>query len=291
MNNAQLMTIPEVHSFEQIIKRAEEKSSVRPPRAVLIDDSDADMVKAFEKATAAKLIEPVALADADDPGKTVMAAIGMAVGDKIDLIIKGGFPHIGFLKILVGRDHSFVQKGKLISHVGVFEAERYSKLLLVTDAGVTVQPDLKQKLVLVQNAVEFAGRIGIEMPRVAFLAAVEIIYPQMPVTTDAAIAAKMSDRKQIRGCYVDGPLSFDVAVDMAAAHSKGIRDSEVAGQADILIAPTIETAHGIYTAMSLYSKAMVGGVIVGGRVPVAIASRSDSMDNKYRSIVLSALAS
>ena len=290
MDKTAQMTIPDVHSFEQIVARAKEKSATKPARAVLVDTSDAEMVSAFEKAAGEKLIEPVSIAETKDANKVATVALQMAAGGEVDLIVKGGFPHIEFLRQMLDRTVPFVGRGKLVSHIGVIDTKKYGKLLFITDAGLTVQPDLKQKLVLIQNAAGFAAKIGVEMPRVALLAAVEVIYPQMPVTTDAAILAKMSERKQIKGCLVDGPLSFDVAIDMAAAHSKGITSSEVAGQADILVASTIETAHGIYTAMSLYGKAEIGGVVVGGKVPVALASRSDSASNKYRSIALAILA-
>ena len=124
----------------------------------------------------------------------------------------------------------------------------------------------------------------------AILAAVEVIYPQMTATMDAAIISKMSDRGQIKGAYIDGPLSFDCAVDMFAAESKGLKESKVAGQADIMLSPNIETANAVYRAMAFYGGAQIGGILVGGCVPVALGTRSDSLETKFNSIVLGVMA-
>ena len=159
-----------------------------------------------------------------------------------------------------------------------------------------MEPGLKCKLALINNAVAFAGKVGLDLPRVALIAAVEVVYTQMQVTMDAAVIAKMGERKQIEGAFVDGPLSFDVAISTEVAHSKGIAEakgitnSPVAGQADILIAPNIETANGIYKAVGLYGKAEVGGVICGGKTPVILSSRSETVKNRLNSIVLGVIS-
>lgn len=307
------MVIPDVHSFDQILHQAREKASQKRPRAALVVPSDIDMLKAFAKAARDGLVDPTVIGDEEllkknagehsldlsdykiidmnQPDMAVATAAQMAAKGGIDLIVKGRMANDDFLKLLFARELSFFSRKKTACHIGVIKPEKYRKLLFLTDAGVIVEPDLKQKAALIQNIIEFTGLVGINCPRVALLAAVEVVYPQMPVTTDAAVLSKMAERKQIKGAYVDGPLSFDVAIDMSAAHSKGITTSEVAGQADALVAPNIETANGIYTAMSLYGRAEVAGLIYGGRVPVALGSRSDSMENKYRSVVLGVTAS
>lgn len=309
------MVIPEVNSFEKLIERARDKvSSGRKPRTVLVLSSEGAMFRAFARAADNDLIDPIIVGNKSvfsqlisegnislsgarivnipQPEQAVTTVAQMASRGEIDLVVKGGrIPTSDFLKLLFEKNTSFVVKGKTISHILALKAARYEKLLLLTDAGVVIQPDLKQKLALIQNAVTFARRvIGLSWPRVAVLAAVEVIYPQMPVTTDAAILSKMADRGQIKGAFVDGPISFDCAVDMFAARSKGLDKSEVAGQADILLAPNIETAGGIYRAMALYGKAQIGGVLIGGKVPVALGARSDSAETKFHSIVLGVLA-
>lgn len=309
------MVIPEVNSFEKLIERARDKvSSGRKPRTVLVLSSEGAMFRAFAQAAENDLIDPIIVGNKSvfsqrisesninlsgtrivnipQPEQAVTTVAQMASRGEIDLVVKGGrIPTADFLKLGFERGASFVSGGRTLCHISVIKPERYQKLLLLTDSGVVVQPDLKQKLKLIQNAVTFARRvIGLSSPRVAVLAAVEVIYPQMPVTTDAAILSKMAERGQIKGAFVDGPISFDCAVDMFAARSKGLDKSEVAGQADILLAPNIETAGGIYRAMSLYGKVQIGGVLIGGKAPVALGTRSDSAETKFHSIVLGVLA-
>jgi len=131
----------------------------------------------------------------------------------------------------------------------------------------------------------------LDKPRIAIVAAVEAIYPHMPVTLDAAVLAKMAERGQIKGALVDGPLSYDVAIDMEAARAKGICHSSVAGQADAMVASSMEVANGVYLAMSFCGKCDIGGVIVGGLVPVAANFPSDSLSSRFHSILLALLLS
>ena len=305
------MTIPSIHTFDQIVSLAEAQSIERKPRAALVGLDDPDMFRAFARAAADGLIIPIAFGERDQfekfceenevvgdhihlepvkaPDMPVIAAARLAYENEIDMIVKGRIMTADMLTVLFDLGSYYLSKGHTVSHVAVLQPEAYPKLLLLSDSAVVVQPNLQQKLSLINNMTTVCGAIGITMPRIAMLAAVEVIYPQMPVTMDGAVVAKMADRGQIKGAYVDGPLSFDVAVDMAAALSKGVRNSEVAGQADGMIAPNIEVANGIYKAMSLYGKCQTGGVIVGGRVPIAIGSRVDSEQSKYHSIVLAAL--
>lgn len=312
MTNEYDIAVPEVHSFEQIVEKAALVASKNgPARAAVAVPSDIKTLRAFARAAEKGLIDPCLVGDEklarknagendinidtakfiniNEPEMAVRTAVKMAVAGEIDLLINGRVPAVSFLKHLLEKEASFIAKGSTLSHVGVMRPALYKKLLCITDAAVNMEPDLKTKLAIIANAVRVANVIGIDMPRVAIIAAVEVIYPQMPVTMDAAIISKMAERKQIKGAYVDGPLSFDVAVDMFAAHSKGIKDSMVAGQADILLAPDIATANGVYRAMSLYGNASMGGIVVGGKVPVVLNSRSDSVDSRFHSIALGVL--
>ncbi len=306
-------TIPEVSTFKQILDRAGKMIAQNgKPRAALMVPSDDITLRAFATAADKGLIEPFIIGDealarkkaaalkldfgsanfldVNQPDLAVQAALKMAVSDEVDMLVLGRYPTVDLLAMLLDKSGGFVKKGRILSHVAVIKPSRYKKLLFLTDAAVNMEPDLKIKLALVNNAVEFANTVGVDMPRVAVVAAVEVIYPQMPVTMDAAVISKMADRKQIKGAYVDGPLSFDIAVDLFAAHSKGITDSKVAGQADIILAPNIETANGIYRAMSLYGKSELGGIICGGKVPVIVNSHSDSVETRFNSIMLGSLA-
>lgn len=306
-------TIPPVNSFEHLIERAQQQALTTCPRTALVVPSDPETLKAFSMAAEMRLIEPWLIGDEQlvlrkaaelglnlesatfidirQPDLAVSAALKMAVAGELNLLVKGRMATVDFLQILFDKSLGFVHSGHTVSHVAVIKPTLYPKLLFLTDAAVNVDPDLKCKLALIENAVKLASHVGVKMPRIAMLAAVEVVYPQMPVTMDAAIIAKMADRGQIKGAYVDGPLSFDTAVDMFAAEAKGIKNSPVAGQADILIAPNLETANGVYKAMTLYGRAELGGVILGGRVPVALGSRSDSVENRFKSIALGVLSS
>ena len=307
------MYLPEIRTYEQIVARACDKvaKSTRI-RAAFVAPTDPNMLAACERAAQKGLIEttivgdeaafrklcaeqqvnlsPSRLFDIPDAHKAVQAAAGMAAQGAIDLIIKGKILTPELLSTLFRHDTQFVTKGQIISHVAVMKPERYKKLLMLTDAAVVVELDLQHKLALIANTVQVSKRIGIPNPRIALLAAVEVVYPQMPVTMEAAVISKMAERGQIKEAIIDGPLSFDCAVDMFAAHSKGVKYSPVAGQADALLAPNIETANGIYKAMALYGECEMGGVIVGGKVPIALGSRSDTTTSKFNSIVLGVLA-
>ncbi len=307
------MTLPEIRSFEQIVALARERvNATKKRRAALISPCDPDMLKACEKAMRKGFLDPMIvgdlanfesvnnetqanlkpsqLIDAATPAKAVILAAQMAAKGEIDLIVKGRSQTAEMLAALLSHDAQFVAKGKVMSHVAVMKPERYKKLLMLTDGGVVIAPDLQTKMNLIQNLIKVSKSIGIPNPRIAVLAAVEVVYPTMPVTTEAAILSKMAERGQIKEAYIDGPLSLDVAVDMFAAHSKGVKSSQVAGQADAFLAPNIETANGIYKAMTLYGNCEMAGVIVGGRVPVTIGSRSDNEQSKFNSIALGVLA-
>lgn len=299
-------------SFRQIEKKVKElvKANGRF-KAALPVPSNIESLKAFLKAYNNKIIEPVLIGDEqllknkaeenylsidgidilnlNQPDMAIQTASKMAVAGEIDLIVKGKGDFNEFVELLFKDESEFICKNKIVSHIGVFKVKLYEKLLILTDSFINVEPDLIRKLALINNAVNLALQLNIECPKVALLAAVEVIYPQMPVTVDAAVIAKMSDRKQIPNAIVDGPLSFDIAVDPIAAEAKGVTNSEVAGNTDILIASNIETANGIYKAMSLFAKAEIGGIIYGGKVPVAINPSIDSEENRYNSILLACL--
>jgi phosphate butyryltransferase len=305
------MEIPAVSSFEQIETLAAQRVASKKPRAALVVPSETDSWPAFFDAFQRGLIDPLVMGDeklfrktADESGMDISsfhlidinqpdmalkAAAKMAVAGEIDMIVQGRLTPEETVSILSASELGFVAPGRIMSHVGVLKAVSYPKLLLVTDGLVHGQPDLKTKIDLLGNLARVAKTIGVADPRTAVVAAVEVIYPQMPATTDAAVLAKMYDRGQIKGVRVDGPLSFDVAVDTFAAESKGITESEVAGQADAILASTKLVAQGVYQAMSLYAGCASGGVLVGGRVPVAVNFVSEPVTSRFNSILLAVL--
>jgi len=299
-----------INNFDQILTSAKDKAKNNKLRAALVDPKLPDVFNAFSKAINDGLIEPLIIGNKSEINKSandasfklnnikiiengdlpsVVHAANMANKGELDLIIKGTCHSDTFVQDLFSAESSFIKKGRLASHVALIKPAQYDKVIILSDAGVIIQPNLKQKIAMINNIIAVGHKVGITEPRIAVLAAVEVVYPQMLVTTDGAVLGKMSERNQFKGGFVDGPLSFDCAIDPDAAKSKGITTSKVAGQANAMLAPNIETAHGIYKAMALYGNAQVGGVIYGGNVPVALPSRSDSEESIYNSIAMGVL--
>lgn len=178
-----------------------------------------------------------------------------------------------------------IRTERRLSHVFVFDIPNYHKPLVITDAAINVAPDLSVKRDIVQNAIEFCQVLGIERPRVAILAAVEKIVPSMQSTLDAAALCKMSDRGQITGGILDGPLAFDNAISRQAALDKHI-ESQVSGEADILLAPDLESANMIAKQLVYLANAESAGIALGARVPIILTSRSDNTLTRLASCAL-----
>jgi phosphate butyryltransferase len=172
-----------------------------------------------------------------------------------------------------------------LSHVAAFEVKGYNRLIFVTDAAMNINPDLNQKSQILQNAIDFVQQTGVDQPKTAVLAAVENVNPAMQATLDAASLTVMNLRNQITGGFVEGPLALDNAISMEAAAHKGIA-GKVAGKADILLVPTIETGNILYKSLIYFARAKVGAVICGAKAPIVLTSRADSSESKYLSIAL-----
>lgn len=269
--------IPKIHSFEQVRALAAKKAV----RATVVGPVVTEADKAIKKAVSDGIIQSVQNVDFD---KNQIEDI--LANQQTDILIQGDTSPDQLIALL--KTGGIGGKG-FFSQVALLKPARYGKLLMVTDGGINSDPGLKTKISLIANLAKVAKAIGLENPRVAPVAAVEAIYPQMQVTTEAAVLAKMSDRGQIKGAMVDGPLSFDVAVNMFAAHSKGITSSAVAGQADAMLASNVQVGRGLYEAMGLFCDAERGAVIIGGHTPVAINEPFDKAESRYNSIVLAAL--
>jgi phosphate acetyltransferase len=178
-----------------------------------------------------------------------------------------------------------LRTSRRISHVFLMDLPTYSSRLLITDAAINIEPTLEEKADIVQNAIDMAIALGIEQPKVAILAAVETVHPKMRSTTDAAALCKMADRGQIRGGLLDGPLAFDNAVSLAAARTKGIR-SEVAGRAEILLVPDLESGNMIAKQLEYLAHAVGAGIVLGARVPIVLTSRADTAKTRAASCAI-----
>ena len=225
----------------------------------------------------------------EDIKKAALKAIELVSSGVADMVMKGLVDTATFLRSVLNKEIG-LRTGNLMSHVAVFEIEGIDRLILLTDAAFNTYPDLKQKVQIINNSVMVAKSCGIENIKVAPICAVEVVNPDMPATVDAALLSKMSDRGQIKGCIVDGPLALDNALSEEAAHHKGITGS-VAGRADILLLPNIDVANVMYKTLTYTSNTQNGGILVGASAPVILTSRTDSFETKVNSIALAALVS
>lgn len=204
--------------------------------------------------------------------------------NEADVLMKGNIPTATILKAVLNKDFG-LRTGQVLSHVAVFEVEGYEQFIILTDAAMNIAPDLDQKVQITNNSVNIARKIGVEVPKVAPIAAVEVVNPAMQATLDAAALTVMNRRGQIKNCIIDGPLGLDNAISKFAAHHKGI-ESEVAGQADILLVPTIEVGNSLYKSLVYFAKAKVGAVIAGAKAPIVLTSRADTAESKLYSLAL-----
>lgn len=204
-----------------------------------------------------------------------------------NLIVKGSVHTDEMMGILVKAEQN-MRTDRRMSHVFVMQVEKYSKLLMVTDAALNVEPDLKTKRDIVQNAIDLAHALSILKPKVAVLSAQENVKPQLPSTIDAAALCKMLDRGQITGALMDGPLAFDNAINQEAAQMKGIK-SEVAGEADILITPDLESGNMLAKQLIYLADAKSAGLVMGAKVPIVLTSRAEKEEGRLQSLALGAL--
>ena len=201
-------------------------------------------------------------------------AVQLARSGAVEALMKGSL-HTDELMAAVVDKTTGLRTERRISHVFVMDVPTYPRPLLITDAAVNVAPTLEEKQDIVQNAIDLALMLHIAEPKVAILAAVEMVNPKMQSTLDAAALCKMADRGQIRGGILDGPLAFDNAISLVAARAKGIK-SLVAGQADILLVPDIESGNMLAKQLEYLAEALAAGIVLGARVPIALSSRADS---------------
>ena len=222
-----------------------------------------------------------------DAVESAAVAANLAGSGKVSALMKGSLHTDQYMHAVIQRENR-LRTDRLLSHCFILAAPAYSRRIIISDAAVNIAPDLDQKRDIVQNAIILARALGIAQPKVAILAAVETVNSKMPATIDAAALAKMSDRRQIVGAVVDGPLDLDIAVDEEAARVKGV-ESPVAGKADILIAPNIEAGNMMYKELAFMAGAQVAGLVMGARVPVILTSRADTPQTRLFSCGLAVL--
>lgn len=232
-------------------------------------------------------LEEIEIINEMDIKKAAAKAVQLITDGNAQFIMKGMLGTADLLKAVLNKEAN-LKKEELLSHVMVYEASSYHKIIMLTDGGMVPYPELKEKIQIIKNAVKLCNSIGIENPKIAPICAVEIVNPSMQATIDAAVLSQMNKRGQIKGCIIEGPLGLDNAISKEAAAHKGII-SDVAGDADILLVPNIESGNFLGKALTYFAKAENAGIILGAKCPVVLVSRADSSRSKLYSIALGSL--
>jgi phosphate acetyltransferase len=232
-------------------------------------------------------ISPFRLIPAEHSHHAAVLAVQLVRSGEVVNLMKGSLHTDELLRAVLDREAGLRTERRL-SHCFCLAVPTYERPIILTDAAININPDLRTKRDICQNAIDLARALGLDEPKVAILAAVETVNPDMPATLNAAALCKMAERGQIKGGILDGPLAFDNAVDEEAARTKGIV-SPVAGRADILVVPDLEAGNMLAKQLTFMADAEAAGIIVGARVPIVLTSRADSARTRLASCALSVL--
>jgi len=298
-----------IKNLSELEKLVKEKAT---PKMSVAYAQDEDTILAVNRAVDEKIVEGILIGDKkkienictkldishskfeiiDEPNekKSGLKAVELIIEGKAQILMKGLISTPYFLKAILNKDYNLIKKGQVLSHTAVIEIATYDKLLIVSDVAMIPYPDLNQKIQMINYNIKIAEKLGIVNPKIAIVTANEKVSEKMPSTVDAAIISKMSDRKQIKGAVIEGPLALDVALSKRACDIKGLK-TPIDGYADVLIFPNIETGNVFYKTTTILGKGKLAGVVTGTPFPTVLVSRADDDDSKYYSIVLaSALA-
>jgi len=292
--------------FEDIIKRLKGSSILKKVAVVCAEDLES--VKATLKGREDGLLEPLfigktviiedlltdigkdakkfSIYEAKSPEEAAALGVQLVNEGKADYLMKGKLETGQLLRAVVDRDTG-LGTGGIMSHMAIQTIPAYHKMLVTTDGGMILYPTLEQKKAIIENAVNALLRLGYKKPKVGVLAAIEKVNPKMPETIEAAELKKMNQEGKIENCIVEGPISFDLAICSERAISKNYT-SEVAGDADILVAPNIAAGNILGKSLVEMAGAKMAGLILGAKVPIVVTSRGSSMEEKYLSLALAA---
>lgn len=220
--------------------------------------------------------------------EAAVKGIELVASGQANILMKGLLSTDKYMRAILNKDMGLVSPKAILSHVAVMENSEYHKLLIVSDVAIIPYPDLSQKIIQTGYLIRVAGMLGIDIPKVALIAATEQVLTAIPACTDAAVISKMAERGQIPGAIVDGPLAFDVAIDRESAEIKKIT-SPVAGDADCLLFPNIDSGNVFYKMNTKMCHSEQAAIVMGAKVPVVLSSRGDTMLTKFYSIALAAL--
>lgn len=297
-----------ITNFDQVFEELRSKTKKRMIAAWGVDDHT---ITAASKAIEKGIVEVTLVGDKDmilavcekeninpeiftiidnkDELKSIAQAVGMVKDGEGDILMKGLCSTDKYMRGILNKERGLLPPKAVLSHVAVVENPNYPKLIIMGDMAVIPAPDFKQKQAICKYLVKTAKAFGIAKPKVAAVAATEQMLDGMPACVEAALLAKMSDRGQIAGCSIDGPLALDVAINKEAAAIKKLK-SEVAGDADCLLFPNIESANVFYKVNSMLCTGVrQAAIVAGAQAPCVLSSRADSIDTKLNSIALAAL--
>jgi phosphate butyryltransferase len=235
-------------------------------------------------------IDPAVFQIVHEPvdSKAAARAVALVRSGECQILMKGLVSTDKYMRAILNKEAGLLAPGAILSHVAVIESARYPKLIVCGDAAVLPYPELKEKIAITNYCIAVAQALGIAKPKVAAIAASEQVLPKMQATVDAAILAKMAERGQIKGAFVDGPMALDVAIDAECAATKGV-GGPVAGDADCLVFPNIDAGNVFYKTCSKLADCEIAAMVAGTQAPCILSSRGDSVLTKLYSITLAAL--
>ncbi len=300
------MAIQEHSKYEALLDRCRKLS---PARAAVANPCDETSLAATVEAAEAGLIEPLLVGplariaevaaqhrfdiaryrvvEAPDDRQAAARAVELVRKGEAEMLIKGAL-HTDLLMHEVVQSQTGLCTGRRLSHAYVLDVPTYHKPLMLTDCAVNIYPTLEDKVSICQNAIDLAHTLGVALPKVAVLSAVETVNPKITATLEAAALCKMADRGQITGGLLDGPLAMDDAISKTAAEVKHIR-SEVAGDADVLVVPDLEAGNMLAKQLTFMANADAAGIVLGARVPIVLTSRSDNVRTRLASCAVGLL--
>ncbi len=298
------MQINKLDQMFEVLKNAESK------RLVAVWANDSHTIEAVSKAIDMNIVEGTLVGNQDEIKKVCQEenidvnkfqivhtetdieaskkAVELISKGEGDILMKGLISTDKYMRAILNKEAGLFPPKAILSHVAVVENPEYHKLLIMSDAAIIPEPDLKQKTILIKYLTQTAQSLGIKKPKLAVLSASEQVLPSVQSSIDACILAKMSERGQIRGAIVDGPLSLDLAIDKETAKTKKMK-GEVAGDADCLLFPNLDSGNIFYKTNSKLGNAKMAGFLVGAKVPCVLSSRGDTTEAKLHSIGLCAM--
>lgn len=298
----------ELKNFQELISKVQNNN--RKKRVVVVAGHDEHTLEAVFRAKKDKLVEPILVGNkskikdilkslnisfdyneiihTDSDFESAEKAVDLVNNGKVDFIMKGKLQTADLMKAVVNKEKG-LRTGNVMSHIAFQEIPTYNKLVAITDGGMMMYPNVEEKKQIIENAVDVLLAFGYEKPKIAVLCAVETVNPKMPETEDADILKKMNLSGEIKNCIVEGPISYDLTMNNESAKIKGY-ESSVTGDVDILVVPNITIGNILGKALIESAGAKMAGIIVGAKVPIVLTSRGATSEEKYLSLVLSALA-